>query len=907
MAGASIAQAYQRSARLKASKVTRKPEQLETREEVLKARDDFPAFCTLMGKPPAKHMKAWHKAFLTGESNEQLLDIAGPNTAILAPRGPLDPELQVATPGGWRRLGDLAVGDQVFADDGTPTAVVGVVDYPETPCFEVVFSDGLSVICDDSHRWDVRRMGSDAKGEWRTVTLQEIRQFVTTGVQGNWRTGVQRTVRMAEAGETPWLDSRGYPRYQVPVPEAVRYPERDLPIDPYLLGVLIGDGALSTGSVRFHKDEPEMVERIAAALPPECVIKPQGRRQGSWMIVHKDGCRCPKPRDGGRANPVVQALVDLDLWGKRSEEKFIPREYLLGSIGQRLALLQGLLDTDGTCKVQSTTRCGEKRARGGVSFGSSSAQLIQDISELVRSLGGLVTARKPYQAGYRKPDGTRVACKMSYRIGLRLPEGVEPFFISRKSAIYQGPCSTGSNGGLVRSIVGIRPAAARPLRCITIAHESERFVADSYLSIKNSAKSTSLCLLLAWLIGRHAAAGKLLRVLYVSYNVEVARGKSAAIKNLICTPEYREVFPMVHLSKTRSSDELWCLDWEEAGIDVRGEDAFTLACAGLKGSITSKRSSLVVVDDAIKSAAAIANPDVRREMEGNWESVIVPTMFQGGRAIALGTRFHFDDLFATVFTEKRGWEVLIQQALSYDEDGRARSYWPKMWSAKYLLARQSANRISFSYQYQNQPVRNTELGVSPELFIKGDIPESFDAIGVGIDLSAGLAERNDWTVFTLAGRDGDKCYVIDYRRLRSMGNLEKIEALCELLLEWNLLRCNDDGQYFPTTSQVMIWPEVVAYQKSFEGDLKRMLHLEWGLHNLVVSPIKGFRGDKLARLRGMMGLLEGRKVIFNKYRDFGAMVDEIVNFGHAPHDDMADSLNLVVQGLMRRGRIDIEW
>lgn len=839
MAGASIAQAYQRSARLKASKVTRKPEQLETREEVLKARDDFPAFCTLMGKPPAKHMKAWHKAFLTGESNEQLLDIAGPNTAILAPRGPLDPELQVATPGGWRRLGDLSIGDQVFADDGTPTAVVGVVDYPETPCFEVVFSDGLSVVCDDSHRWDVR---TSAEEPFETVTLQVV-----------------RAMRMAKPGA----------KIEVPISAEVQYLARRLPLDPYLVGVLVARGEVRGKSVRIRTGDPDILRRIEQALPPPSALVPCTGRYGGCQID-------PPPRGSLPAEITELATADA----------LIPDEYMLASAEQRWALLQGFLDLRG---VQ------QKQLSGGLSVTSTNRMLIDQVAELVRSLGGLAMPRRPQQQG---PRGS-----IRYVVGLRFAVGAVPFHSRRRLRRY-----CGSAPWLMRrTIADVRPAAARPLRCISIAHESERFVADSYLSIKNSAKSTSLCLLLAWLIGRHAMAGKLLRVLYVSYNVEVARGKSAAIKNLICTPEYREVFPMVHLSKTRSSDELWCLDWEEAGIDVRGEDAFTLACAGLKGSITSKRSSLVVVDDAIKSAAAIANPDVRREMEGNWESVIVPTMFQGGRAIALGTRFHFDDLFATIFTEKRGWDVLIQQALSYDEDGRARSYWPKMWSAKYLLARQSANRISFSYQYQNQPVRNTELGVSPELFIKGDIPESFDAIGVGIDLSAGLAERNDWTVFTLAGRDGDKCYVIDYRRLRSMGNLEKIEALCELLLEWNLLRCNDDGQYFPTTSQVMIWPEVVAYQKSFEGDLKRMLHLEWGLHNLVVSPIKGFRGDKLARLRGMMGLLEGRKVIFNKYRDFGAMVDEIVNFGHAPHDDMADSLNLVVQGLMRRGRIDIEW
>ena len=101
---------------------------------------------------------------------------------------------------------------------------------------------------------------------------------------------------------------------------------------------------------------------------------------------------------------------------------------------------------------------------------------------------------------------------------------------------------------------------------------------------------------------------------------------------------------MVRLSKIKRSDEYWSIDYEFAGIDTAGEEAFTIACGGLKGAITSKRSQLVLIDDPIKSAASINNPDIRREMEQTWSNVIAPTMFQGARAICLGTRFHFDDI-----------------------------------------------------------------------------------------------------------------------------------------------------------------------------------------------------------------------------------------------------------------------
>jgi len=897
MAGASIALARRRSAQLAAQGITKPPEIVVESPHVLKARDNFGYFCELMGKPPARHMKEWHKALVTGQSNEHLSDVAGANTVILSPRGPLDPATPVATPSGWRALSEIRSGDAVYADDGSVTRVLGTWDYPETECYEVTFSDGTKVICDDSHRWDVRAYGIRAEG-WRTVTLQEIRSFVP--LPGKPLANGQRRVRQARNGERPWIAGRSRPRYCVPIASPAEYPEQKLPIDPYILGVLIGDGSLGDpGLVRFFKDEPDMTDRVQKALPDACRLVALSGRRGDWMIGIKPEYQGTRARKGQTNNPVLQALRLLGLSGKGSCEKFIPRQYLHGSVRQREALLQGLMDTDGCARLGSR--------RSGASFSTTSEQLLEDVAELVRSLGGLAKINAPREGGYTLPSGDRKPARTLYGLNAVLPPGVSPFYIARKRERYGTGEGAQGAGALVRAITDIRSVGRRPVRCISIEHESERFIGGSYLSLKNSAKSTSAALLLAWLIGRHALSRKLLRILYVSYNQDVARGKSAAIKHLISTKEYQEIFPCVRLSKVRTSDELWSIDWDFAEIDVRGEDAFTIACAGLKGTITSKRSSLVVVDDAIKSSASIANPQIREEMTNNWNTVIVPTIFQGGRVIALGTRFHFDDLFATTFTEQKGWKVITQSALKYDDDGRPKSYWPEMWSTKYLLKLQQDDRIAFSYQYLNQPVRSTELGVSPELFVRGEVPDVYDMVGVGIDLSAGMSERNDWTVFTLAGRVDDKCYVIDYRRMRSMGNIEKIEALCELLLEWNLLATNEQGQYFPTNSPVTIWPEVVAYQKSFEGDLKRVLFNEWGLYNLNVSPVKGFRGDKLARLRGILGLFQAKKIIFNKYRDFSCMISEITNFGHSPHDDCADSLNIVVQGLMRRGAAQVEW
>ena len=417
------------------------------------------------------------------------------------------------------------------------------------------------------------------------------------------------------------------------------------------------------------------------------------------------------------------------------------------------------------------------------------------------------------------------------------------------------------------------------------------------LAPRGSAKSTVLGLFAAWMIGRHTAAGKMLRILYIAYMVDISRAKSATIKGILTSNKYREVFPMVRLSKIKRSDEYWSIDYEFANIDTAGEEAFTIACGGLKGAITSKRSQLVLIDDPIKSAASINNPDIRREMEQTWSNVIAPTMFQGARAICLGTRFHFDDIHATLFVPKNNWKQIVQKAVITDADGRQRSYWPECWSMQYLNERKTEDRVAFADQYLKTAGRHAEVGSSPELIVKAVVPDDYDGRGVGIDLSAGVSEKNDWTVMTLGGIKDGKIYLIDQRRARTMGNLEKMDTLCEMLSDWNIVQENDEGQFFPTMSPCIIWPEAVAYQTSFEGDFKRVMFDQRALYNLTCSPVKGFKGDKLARLRGVLGLYEHKRVVWNKWRKWNILEDELLNFGHSQHDDAVDSMVLTMVGL----------
>ena len=428
------------------------------------------------------------------------------------------------------------------------------------------------------------------------------------------------------------------------------------------------------------------------------------------------------------------------------------------------------------------------------------------------------------------------------------------------------------------------------------------------LAPRGSAKSTVLGLLTAWAIGIHTQAGLPLQVLYLSYTVDIARSKSATIKRIIESKRYQEVFPKVRLLKNVTSNEYWSIDHKFAGIDTTGEEQFTLCAAGLKGSVTSKRSHLVMIDDAIKSAADISNPDIRKTMQENWNAVIAPTMFEGGRAICLGTRFRHDDIHSTTFNEQNNWTQIVLSAIQNDpKTGEEKSYWPEMWSLEYLKEKKRQSPIAFSFQYMNQVVRQNELSLAPELIVKAEISTEFDTLGVGVDLSAGIREKNDYTVMVLGGRIEDRIHIIDYRRIRVMGNLEKLDALKELLNDWSILGMDQNGLYYPTHSTCDIWSEAVQYQASLEADFKRICLNQESLYNLLWHPVKGFRGDKLARFRGIMGMFEDRKIIFNRYRNFTNMFEELTNFGVSGHDDCVDALVWLVTGLMKKGSLQLDF
>jgi phage terminase large subunit-like protein len=427
------------------------------------------------------------------------------------------------------------------------------------------------------------------------------------------------------------------------------------------------------------------------------------------------------------------------------------------------------------------------------------------------------------------------------------------------------------------------------------------------LAPRGSAKSTIVALLIAWVIGHNPNTP----IIYVSYSESVALSRSRIIKRIIEGDRYREIFPNI-LPGKRWADTDWEIDKQHAKVTDLDYD-YTFYATGILGSITSRRSGLILYDDMIKSSDQIANPEQREKIIQNIAEVLRPTLIPGGREIDIGTRFRPDDVHATEFTSERGWEVITQSAIIEDSQGQEHSYWPERFPLEELQWMREDKPAVFSFQYQNVIIRLTDTSIDPNWIIKGQVPAKFDQIVVGADLSSTQNEKSDYTVFILGGKvwGDDKYYVIDVRRGRWTGNISKLNVLLDMLVEWGLIDkeegdpdLNESHRYYSGDRTVYFAAESVAYQSSLQGDFKEYVIGKHRVENIVYRKPK-VQGDKLSRLRGVSGLFENELVVFNQEVQFGRVIKELTNFGSMDHEDCADAMVYMLRTLASRRALEV--
>jgi len=290
-------------------------------------------------------------------------------TNDLAGDGPQPLWAKVLTPDGFIAMGDIKKGDIICGTNGSVQQVEDVYDKGVKKLYKVTLTDGRSVECSSDHLW--------------TVTTE-------------W--GMEKTLTTAEMSIKLFRDSensRGH-RYFIKNTTAF-FNERDLMIDPYTLGVLLGDGSLSgTGSIELSLGLKK--RHVIGKL-----ILPEGTETNT-----KEYHNYIRIKLNGRS--IKDALTSLGLYGSKSGTKFIPDEYLLSSYQQRKALLRGLLDTDGHIN-----------SRGLFEFSTISAVLAEDFTALCRSLGIPLNVslhrRKDGEGSYSKTPIYRISELKGYKYG----------------------------------------------------------------------------------------------------------------------------------------------------------------------------------------------------------------------------------------------------------------------------------------------------------------------------------------------------------------------------------------------------------------------------------------------------------------------------------------------------------
>jgi replicative DNA helicase len=370
--------------------------------------------------------------------------LQGGDLVILAARpsmGKAQPlDARVRTLSGWKAMGDLEVGDAVASVDGVPSIVTGIYPQGVKPVLRVRFSDGRSAECCAEHLW---RVHCRHWQEPRVLSTAEIQQLLTRQRYRN---------RL-------WIDcASGDFGHQDP-----------LPVDPWLLGCLLGDGNLTGGgSVRFSTASPQIVELVGERAVPGMQVTHAGRYDD--RIVREDRGH-PPGLAGAQPNPLRTALEALGLSGLPSDRKFVPRLYLEASRERRLDLLRGLLDTDGWVERW-----------GSVRLSTSSRQLADDVAELVRSLGGWcsITTKQPH---LRNVAGLRVAGLPAFVCHISHPEPRSLFLLSEKQA--RAPACWKRQKRLVLS--SIEPAREAPCQCIAVSHPSHLYITDGDVVTHNTA------------------------------------------------------------------------------------------------------------------------------------------------------------------------------------------------------------------------------------------------------------------------------------------------------------------------------------------------------------------------------------------------------------------------------------
>ena len=358
---------------------------------------------------------------------------------------PMDSD--VCTPFGFRKMGDLRPDDTISNPNGSPQKVLRTWDHPNKDVWKIEFIDGASLEVGLEHLWLIRK------------TLHKTKKKKAETFNGTWGGELWSTEQIGR-----FLEQNSDANLLIPLTTPVRFTKSyrvDMrPIDPYFLGLLIGDGSFTQSAVKFSSGDEEIINSIK-----DLGYRVSGYSYSNYLIHNENG--------------LLSHLNKIGLQGKRSEEKFIPQSYLYATVDDRISLVQGLMDTDGYVD-----------GRGHMHYTTTSQQLGIDFQWLIRSIGGkaTITDKIPtYSYKGEKKTGLK-----AYTVYFNTHFNKDLVRLTRK----RDRAKNDFNGGvstLSRRIANMEYVGKKDCRCITVSDPNGLYIADDFIVTHNT----------DCLIGRH--------------------------------------------------------------------------------------------------------------------------------------------------------------------------------------------------------------------------------------------------------------------------------------------------------------------------------------------------------------------------------------------------------------------
>lgn len=331
----------------------------------------------------------------------------------------------IHTPDGWKRNGDIKVGDFVTAPDGSSVKVTGVYPQGIKPLYKVEFSGGRSIESGLEHLWEIYvKQDKKEKPEKKIANTQEIIDIINSGK-----------------------------KVYIPVADKIEKPKKDLVIHPYIMGCLIADGNLKRISLLTRKSY--VVNRVYGFLPDDAIFTEYFAEESN-RVYHNI-----------KFEPYEKYLKDCGLFDLPFEKRFIPKEYIESNIEDRIELLRGIFDAVG---VLSKTN--KKRS---IHVVVKSEQLAKDISELIWSLGGLVKVKA---ADVENADYKRYILFVTYSKVYNKLSTLPSLQSHLNNKIFNEPALL-----RLKSIEYSRDGYAQ---CISVDREDGLYVAEHYIVTHNT-------------------------------------------------------------------------------------------------------------------------------------------------------------------------------------------------------------------------------------------------------------------------------------------------------------------------------------------------------------------------------------------------------------------------------------